>query len=269
MEFLETNFGHLAYEKYGRGKNIHLLFHGFGQNMKAYDSFLTLRKDSDCYLVFDMFYHGQSSWKSVNQKLTKEIWREILIPLMEKEKFEKFHLVGYSMGGKFCLITYELFPNFVKSLLLMAPDGIKTGFWYNMATFPGFLNRLFKHVVFHPDRFFRTMDFLHRLGLLQSSLIKFVKSQMGTRTMRAQVYFTWNVFKPLKPDLAQIIKMIRMNKTPISLFTGSYDKMITSENLSKFSSKIPHISLHELNSGHNNLIEETSIFLATYKAQHK
>ncbi|MCR9015378.1 alpha/beta hydrolase [Aquiflexum gelatinilyticum] len=263
MEFLETTFGHLAYKKHGTGQNIHLLFHGFGQNMKAYDSFLTLRRETDTYLVFDMFYHGQSSWKSVNQKLTKAIWREIVLQLMQKEKFEKFHLVGYSMGGKFCLITYELFPNFVQSLLLMAPDGIKTGFWYNMATFPGILNRLFRHVVFHPERFFRTMDFFHRLGLLQSSLIKFVKSQMGTRKKRAQVYFTWNVFKPLRPDLGLIIKTIRMNQTPISLFTGQFDKMITSDNLSRFNSKIPHLLMFELNSGHNTLIEETFNFLSS------
>lgn len=144
----------------------------------------------------------------------------------------------------------------------MAPDGIKTGFWYNMATFPGFLNKLFKHVVFHPERFFGTMDFFHGLGLLQNSLIKFVKSQMGTRTMRAQVYFTWNVFRPLQPDLGQIIKMIRMNNTPISLFTGEFDKMVTTENLSRFSSKIPHISLFVLKSGHNTLIGETANFLA-------
>jgi pimeloyl-ACP methyl ester carboxylesterase len=265
MEFLETIFGHLAYKRHGSGPQIHLLFHGFGQNMKVYDVFLTQRRESDTFLVFDMFYHGQSSWKSIDQKLTKEIWREIMLQLMEKERFEKFHMVGYSMGGKFCLITYELFPNFVLSLLLMAPDGIKTGFWYNMATFPGILNRLFRHVIFHPGRFFKTMDFFYGLGLLDSSLIKFVKSQMNSRTKRAQVYFTWNVFKPLRPDLRLIIKMLRINHTPISLFTGSYDKMVTSENLSRFSSKIPHISLHELNSGHNTLIEETSVFLGSKK----
>ena len=265
MEFLETSFGHLAYKKHGSGKNIQLLFHGFGQNMKAYDPFLTLRKENDCYLVFDMFYHGQSSWTSVNQKLTKGIWRDIITLLMEKEKFEKFHLVGYSMGGKFCLVTYELFPCLVKSMILLAPDGIKTGFWYNMATFPGFLNRLFKHVVFHPRRFFRTIDLLESLGLLQNSLIKFVKSQMKTRTMRAQVYFTWNVFKPLQPDLGQIIKMIRLNHTPISLFTGTFDKMVTTENLNRFSSKIPHISLHELESGHSTLIRDTANFLSSKK----
>lgn len=265
MEFLETTFGHLAYKKHGNGRNVFLLFHGFGQNMKAYDDFLSIRTENDCYIVFDLFYHGQSSWRSVNQKLTKEIWRDIIIQLMSKEGFEKFHLIGYSMGGKFSLLTYELFPYFVKTLFLMAPDGIKTGFWYNMATFPGILNRIFKRIVFKPDRFFAIMDFLHKLGLLESSLIKFVKSQMRTRTMRAQVYFTWIVFKPLQPNLQKIIAMLRMNKTPVTLMIGEYDKMITSQNLKKFTSKIPQLREIELPSGHNNLIEETLHFLKPEK----
>jgi len=261
MEFLETDFGHLAYQKHGVGKNITLLFHGFGQNMKAYEPFLELIKVDDCFLVFDMFYHGHSSWKSVDQKLTKAIWRKILLQLMKKEGFEKFNLIGYSMGGKFCLVSYELFPCHVNSLLLMAPDGIKTGFWYNMATFPGFLNKLFKRVIFHPERFFRIMDFLHRMGILQNSLIKFVKSQMQTRTMRAQIYFTWNVFKPLKPNLKQISYFLNSNQTPFTLFTGEYDKMVTFKNLSEFSSKISHANNIELSCGHNALIEETAGYL--------
>ncbi|MFD2202869.1 alpha/beta fold hydrolase [Shivajiella indica] len=267
MEFLESSFGHLAYQKYGDGKNVHLLFHGFGQNMKAYKDFLPLLTENDTFLVFDIFYHGQSSWKSVNQKLTKEIWREIILELKKKEGFENFHLIGYSMGGKFSLVTFELFPCYVKSMILMAPDGIKTGFWYNMATFPGILNKLFKHVIFHPKRFFRTMDFLHHLGLLQSSFIKFVKSQMQSRTMRAQVYFTWNVFKPLKPELGLIITMLRLNQVPVFLFTGTYDMMITTKNLFRFSSKIPHIQSIELPCGHNNLIKETSLYLQKNKKE--
>jgi pimeloyl-ACP methyl ester carboxylesterase len=259
--FLETSFGHLAYKRHGKGSEVFVLFHGFGQSMKVYDPYLPLRKENESYLVFDIFYHGQSSWKTADKKLTKEIWREIWVQLMAEEKFDAFHLIGYSMGGKFCLVTYELFPERVKSLLLMAPDGIKTGFWYNMATFPGYMNRLFKRVVFHPDRFFRVMDFLHSLGLLQSSLIKFVKSQMQTRTMRAQIYFTWSVFKPLQPDIGKIIVDIREHGTPAMLVTGKFDKMITSKNLQRFSSKIPHLQQVELECGHNDLIEKTAEFL--------
>ncbi|MCH7415375.1 alpha/beta hydrolase [Belliella sp. R4-6] len=257
MEYLKTPFGNLAYKKIGNGTEIHLLFHGFGQNMKAYNSFLNLRQENETYIIFDIFYHGQSSWKSINQKLTKEIWRKIIDQLMQEENFNVFHLVGYSMGGKFSLVTYELFPDQVKSLLLIAPDGIKTGFWYNMATFPGILNRIFKHVVLHPKRFFKTMDFLNSLGILESSIVKFVRSQMKTRTKRAQVYFTWNVFKPLQPNLEKIINSSRSHQTQITIITGKYDQMITSENIKKFTSKIANLNLKELESGHNDLIDAT------------
>lgn len=261
MEFLETAFGNLAYQKHGEGPEVYLLFHGFGQNLKAFKTYIPLRQDNQTFLIFDIFYHGQSSWKSINQKLTKEIWKSIVAQLMEKEGFDRFHLIGYSMGGKFSLVTYELFPCHVRSLLLMAPDGIKTGFWYNMATFPGILNRIFKHVVIHPKRFFKTMEVLNSLGILQSSIMKFVKSQMHTRTMRAQVYFTWNVFKPLQPDLGSIIKMIRLNNNPVTVVTGKYDMMVTTENLKKFSSKIAHLKSVQLECGHNTLIEETAAYL--------
>ena len=267
MRFLLTSFGNLAYRKFGNGNNVHLLFHGFGQNMKAFDSFLFLRKEEDTYLVFDIFFHGQSTWKSNSQKLTKEIWKEFIVLLMKEESIEDFHLIGYSMGGKFSLVTYELFPTLVRSLTLMAPDGIKTRFWYNMATFPGFLQKLFKKVVFHPERFFAIIEFLEISGLLESSLIKFVQSQMKTRTLRAQIYFTWIIFKPLKPNLKNIISSININQTRISLITGEYDKMVTSKNLSGFSSKILHVRNVELPCGHNSLIEETSKFLTQKENQ--
>lgn len=264
MKFLETALGKLAYERHGKGPDMHLFFHGFGQNRKIYYPFLQIRKEHQSFLLIDIFYHGESSWKSISKKLTKEIWRDVLLKLMAEESFKEFHLIGYSMGGKFSLITYELFPNYVQSMLLMAPDGIKTGFWYNMATFPGILNRIFKHVVFHPDRFFKTIDILHRLVFLQSSLVKFVKFQMQTRTKRAQVYFTWNVFKPMQTDLSYIIKMARMHQQPIFLVTGTYDKMITPDNLERFSSKIPNLKNFELQSGHNTLVEDTFEFVQKY-----
>lgn len=257
MIFLQTSFGNLAYEKYGSGNAVHLLFHGFGQDMRVYDSFLSLRKETDTYIVFDIFYHGHSRWKSSNHSLTKEMWKEIIQQLMSKEGIEKFHLIGYSMGGKFSLTTYELFAEHIQSLLLIAPDGIKTGFWYNMATFSGIFNRVFKHIVFHPERFFKIMKVLKKVGILQKSLLKFVKSQMKTRTMRAQVYFTWVVFKPLQPSLGEIIKSLRKHQTPITLVTGKYDKMVSIVNLKRFTSKIPHIKIIELESGHNTLIDDT------------
>jgi pimeloyl-ACP methyl ester carboxylesterase len=261
MKFLNTASGRLAYEKWGDGKRVHLLFHGFGMNMKSYAPYLSLRTEEDSFLVFDIFYHGNSSWRNVDQPLTKAIWRDIIEQLRKAEGFDSFHLVGYSMGGKFSLVTYELFPEKVESMVLMAPDGIKTGFWYNQTKFPNFLNRIIKPIIFFPERFFKWMERLAKLGLLQSSLLKFIRPQMLTRTMRARVYFTWIVFKPMKPDLGKIVKAARKLETPITLITGEYDKMVTSKNLAHFSSKIPHLQNVELACGHNDLIEETAGYM--------
>ncbi|MFN3800587.1 alpha/beta hydrolase, partial [Belliella pelovolcani] len=173
--------------------------------------------------MIDIFYHGQSSWVSSKYTLSKAKWSDIMHQFLDQEKITSFHLVGYSMGGKFSLVTYELFPSRILSLLLIAPDGIKTGFWYSMTTFPSILNKVFKHVVFHPERFFKTMNILNKLSVLEKSIMKFVESQMNTRTRRAQVYFTWIVFKPIKPNLRTIIKVIRSKETPITLITGTYD----------------------------------------------
>ena len=80
---------------------------------------------------------------------------------------------------------------------------------------------------------------------------------MKTRSKRAQVYFTWRVFGGFQPQIATIISEIRNRKTPITLYTGEYDKMITGENLKRFSSKIPHLKVITLPCGHGQLIEET------------
>lgn len=261
MHYLKTVFGRLAYQKHGHGKNIYLLFHGFGQNSNALKPFLELRKPDECFILIDLFYHGQSSWKSISNRLTKETWKTIMEQLMEAENISIFGLIGYSMGGKFSLITYELFPSRISSLTLIAPDGIGTGFWYSMGSFPAFLNPLFKRVVINPKRFFLLVNKLHDMGLVGKSLVKFVESRFQSKTVRAQTYFTWKVFHPLKPDLKKIQSSLNQNPIPIYLFTGKFDKMVSTENLKSFSENVNNLKKIELHCGHNDLIDNAAKYL--------
>lgn len=257
MNFLKTKWGKLAYNTKGDGNDVFLIFHGFGQshqNMLPFESLLSGQKR---FIFIDAFFHGSSVWRDSNLTLTKSIWREIILALMSQEEFSEFHLIGYSMGGKFSLITYELFPEKTKSLNLLAPDGIKTGLWYSLNSYPSFLHRSFRQIIFKPKRFFKIIESLKKVGIVESSLTKFVKNKMKTRSNRAQVYLTWRVFGGLHPLLAKIITEIRKRKTPITIYIGEYDKMITGGNLKRFGSKIPHIRLVTLPVGHGQLIEET------------
>lgn len=256
MDFLKTKWGKLAYTSFGTGKEVSLIFHGFGQTHQDMLPFEALLRPNSRFLFIDIFYHGRSVWRDPNQSLDKSIWKKIISELMTKEDFTTFNLIGYSMGGKFSLVTYELFPEKVKSLKLLAPDGIKTGLWYSLNSYPSFMHQPFRQVVFRPKPFFRIVESLEKVGLVESSLTKFFRNEMKTRSKRAQVYLTWRVFGGLCPHLPTIITQIRKQQTPITLYIGEYDKMVTGENLRRFSSKIKHIRVITLPVGHGQLIEE-------------
>jgi pimeloyl-ACP methyl ester carboxylesterase len=255
MNFLKTKWGKLAYKSCGTGKEVSLIFHGFGQTHQDMLPFEALLSPDSRFLFIDVFYHGRSVWRDPNQSLNQSTWKMIISELMSKEDFSTFNLIGYSMGGKFSLVTYALFPEKVKSLLLIAPDGIKTGLWYSLNSYPSFLHQPFKQVIFRPKPFFRIVERLEQVGLVESSLTKFVRNEMKTRSKRAQVYLTWRVFGALRPHLPTVISEIRKRQTPITLYIGEYDKMVTGENLRRFSSKIKHLKVITLPLGHGQLIE--------------
>jgi pimeloyl-ACP methyl ester carboxylesterase len=255
MNILKTKWGKLAYKSCGTGKEVSLIFHGFGQTHQDMLPFEALLSPNSKFLFIDMFYHGRSVWRDQNQSLSKSIWKVVISELMSVEDFSTFNLIGYSMGGKFSLVTYELFPEKVTSLKLLAPDGIKTGLWYSLNSYPSFLHQSFRQVVFRPKPFFTIVERLEQVGLVESSLTKFVRNEMKTRSKRAQVYLTWRVFGGLRSHLPTIITEIRKHQTPITLYIGEYDKMVTGENLQRFSSKIKQIQVITLPVGHGQLIE--------------
>lgn len=257
--------GKLAYQKKGTGKETFLIFHGFGQSFHDMLPFDQLRKAGQKLLFIDLFYHGKSHWRDAANPLTKSVWKEIIVSLQIQEAFQDFHLIGYSMGGKFSLFTFELFSHQVLSLTLLAPDGIKTGLWYSMGSYPNYFHPIFKRVVFKPQRFFGIMEGLNSAGLVGKSLVKFVQTQMETRSKRAQAYFVWKVFGGIQLQLGQIIRLARKNNTPITLFIGEFDKMVSSDNLERFSSKIPQLQKIILPVGHGGLIEAAANFLRSKK----
>lgn len=260
MNVLETSKGRLRYLTLGSGAEHVLFFHGFGQTHLDMMPFSKLHRNRFTFHFIDHFYHGRSQWFQVSTPLLKNQWTEIIQKFMIQERFTKFHLIGYSMGGKFSLLTFELFPERIKSLTLLAPDGIKTGAGYSISSYPTYFHPFFKRIVFRPQLFFGVVAGLNHVGILENSLVKFVKTQMKTRSQRAQVYFTWRVFGRLQLDLKKISRNATNRKTPIHLFTGAHDRMISPKNLADFSKKIPSAKSFILPVGHGGLIESVVEF---------
>src|SRR5258708_7224352 len=145
-DFIEYHGSKLFYYKYGVGQKAILLFHGFGQDHTAFNSWIEVLKGDYMVYSFDLFFHGDSVWTS-SDPVEKADWKEIIELFLRKEKIVEFELSDCSMGGKFVLSPLESFPDRIKKIALIAPDGIKVNFWYRLATYPFLMRALFESFV--------------------------------------------------------------------------------------------------------------------------
>jgi pimeloyl-ACP methyl ester carboxylesterase len=251
--YIHYNNSKLFYTKSGAGKKALLLFHGFGQDHRAFQSWAEILKEQYTLYSFDLFFHGQSSWAS-REALEKGDWKEIITLFLQQENIAEFEIAGFSMGGKFAMATLEAFPDQIKKMTLLAPDGVKTSFWYRLATYPIAIRALFKSMILHPSRLYRTTKALRSFGLVDKGLLRFAESQMDTEEKRKRVYFSWVYFRHLKFDLNKIASLLNERQIPFTLIVGQHDKVIQAKNMEAFLKKINSKRFEVIDAGHNDLI---------------
>jgi pimeloyl-ACP methyl ester carboxylesterase len=204
-----------------------------------------------------LYFHGKSKWAHGERTLDKSKWKETIKIFLEENDIADFSLVGFSLGGKFALATLESFPEKIKELFLIAPDGIKTNFWYSLATYPFIFRKFFRSMILHPERFLGLARFLNRTGVVDKGLIKFAEYQMNSVEKRNRVYYSWVVFRHLKFNLLKIANLINANNVKVLLIVGKYDKVITPSNMKRFTKMIPSATVEILESGHSGLINQS------------
>lgn len=251
----------LNFEVMGTGENILLAFHGFGQDHNAFQSLATTLSETYTLYMFDLYFHGKSEWGYGEKPLEKLHWTETVSAFLKEFGIEKFSLVGFSLGGKFVLAILEAFPEKTESVFLLAPDGIKTSFWYSLATYPILFRKIFKSLIRHGKRFMGITRVLSALGIMDKGLIRFVEHQMNTTEKRRRVYYAWVVFRRLKFNMKNIAIIVNTNAIPFSIITGKYDKVIMPKNMHHLLKHLKTYRMEVLETGHNGLIAETAPYL--------
>ena len=259
--FIHHNKNLLHYVKAGTGPQPLLVFHGFGQDHTLYVPLLkSLSRKYTLYIV-DLFFHGKSEWNEGETPLKKSTWNNILTVLFQEQQITSFSILAYSLGGKFALATLEGFPKQVRQIFLLAPDGIKTSFWYSLATYPPILRRFFKSMIFRHERFLMIANKLNELNLVDKGLIRFADYQMNSEAKRKRVYYSWVVFRHLTFDLKKVADLINQNKIQLTIIAGKYDKVIRAENMHRLLKHVHHHRLEIIDSGHTGLITDSLRFL--------
>ena len=247
----------LHYSVYGQTEKVLLMFHGFGhthKNMREIEEALSLE-----YKVysFDLFFHGFSEWNNEDKPLTSEYWNQLITEFLAQNQIQKFSILGFSLGGKLALSLVDHFANSIEKLFLIAPDGLKSNFWYSIATSKP-LKGLFRSIILDPDFFNSLLRVLTKFQLLDKSSARFASIQMNSREKRRRVYYTWTVLKGITPNIDSVIVALNTHSIPTELFVGEYDRIIPISIVRSFSDRLVHKKFVVLKSGHNNLLDEVA-----------
>ena len=256
----------LHYTTLGNGPQNLLMFHGFGQDNNSYHALSNVLSSQYTAYIFDLYFHGESRWGYGETPLEKTHWKETLEGFMQKTGVQNFSLAGFSLGGKFALATLEAFPEKTKGIILLAPDGIKTSFWYSLATYPLFFRKIFKSMVYHPSRFQTVVRVLHMWGVMDKGLLKFAEFQMNSEEKRQRVYLSWVVFRRLGVDLKKVAALINRYRIPLTVIVGQYDKVIQPKNMEPLLKKVDHYTFETPEVGHTGLIAESGRYFNNLNA---
>jgi 3-oxoadipate enol-lactonase len=97
-----------------------LLHHGYGRNHKFWYEWVQMLASQYRCLRFDMRGHGLSAPLATDEELTLEGLAGDVIGLMDTLGIEKIHFVGESLGGLIGIWLGALYPDRIKSLVLLS-----------------------------------------------------------------------------------------------------------------------------------------------------
>lgn len=247
-------FTPLHYHRSGHGPHVLLLFHGFGQDHTAFHAW---QPDPAAFIVyrFDLYYHGDSN--RTDRPLTKAEWQAAMVHFLEAEGIRHFSVAGFSLGGRFAIATAIAFPQHIRHLLLVAPDGIFMNPWYRFATGP-VGNPLFRYLMHQPDRFFRWLRVFEWLRLASPMMIRFAQRELQDQANCQRVYRSWTYFRPLQHRPATLRDTLSRYRIPCTLVLGTKDRIIPPEKVLPHFHQSPTVVRQVLVARHHELLEEAA-----------
>jgi len=247
----------ISWYRFGSGSQPVICFHGYGEN-GSYFNFLERQAGGQfSFFAIDLPFHGKTEWKE-GLDFKWEDLRDIINQILAGQFSDSnITLLGFSLGGRIVLRLYQAIPDRIEKIVLLAPDGLKVNFWYWLSTQTWIGNKIFYFTMQNPTWFFGFLKFFNWLGIVNTSIFKFVKYYIDNKTVRHELYNRWITLRNLRPNLSKIKSLALQHKTTFRLVYGKHDRIILSGHGEKFRKGIEaYCSVSVIESGHQVLHEK-------------
>jgi pimeloyl-ACP methyl ester carboxylesterase len=285
-DFVFLGSSRISYSWWGTGEKLLLCLHGYGESATSFALLEQALGKEFTILAPDLPFHGRTQWKdhlyfdpAKFPALIEEIVARLPVtpplsaisgqpiiagqPVMAgtpatanspARRFDRWWVMGYSMGGRVALSLLEYAPEKTIKLILLAPDGFKMNGWYWLATQSRAGNRAFRRIMHRPHFLFRMLRIAGKLKLLNPGIHKFMFRYIEDPQVRKDLYDRWTVMRGFKPDIRSIRSIIRERQIPVSLLYGRYDHIIRAATGERFRKGIEAwCRIHVLDAGHGLL----------------
>lgn len=251
----------LEYASAGSGHKVVICLHGFGREAEDFEAFLPMLDADHRLIAVNLFFHGRSIFpqhRLSKHPLEAEEWSKLMQALCDEIGCSRFHLVGYSMGGRLAMVMMEHLHAHIDSLTLIAPDGLKINVLYRFVSETKLGRMLYRSIIRNPSWILRTADALKWLGILHQNIHRFVYLQLESPSKRQLVYNVWLAHRKLFPNLRLVASNAEDRNIPCRLLFGKHDAIIPprlARNLMKHFKTKPKLML--LDAGHRLINKET------------
>lgn len=106
----------INYTDTGKGKAV-VLLHGFLENLGMWDNYIELFSRKNRVIAIDLLGHGKTD--CLGYIHTMEDQADMVHQVLHDLKIRKAIIIGHSMGGYIALAFAELYPDYMKGLVLL------------------------------------------------------------------------------------------------------------------------------------------------------
>lgn len=250
---LQLSGGQLHYHQYGTGSRLWIAFHGFAREGRSFASLAHFLPENTCLIALDLPWHGGTEWREPSFTVADIV--QAIDQLLHLKQQTRYTALGFSFGARLCLALSSDEAQRWERLILLAPDGLPGGGWYQFVDQAplGFKKQVIK-LFAHARTLLRLASTLYNWKLLDGLSYRFLRLHLQTESSCKRLAGTWistAAFPTWRKSCQQLASMPHLS---VQLVTGDNDSVIPQSAFAHLAQHIPQLQWIKLAQADHDLL---------------
>ncbi|UTW63002.1 alpha/beta hydrolase [bacterium SCSIO 12741] len=231
----------IEYCTFGEGPEVLLSFHGFGKHFRDFEAMVPTLGQRFRFVSVHLLFHGESIPDEVPNRpiaFERSDLMELLHVLKKDEGFDRFSLLGYSLGGKLVLTLAEMVPEQIDHVFLIAPDGVGINPWYYFSSRTALGQRLHHWSIQNHTVIDGLYQIVMGFKIVPKNLTQFAYDMLKDHDHSTLIYNTWLTYRRLIPDQDKLVNDLAKHEVNIQFFVGIRDQLIPLKPLQRLCARL-------------------------------